>query len=115
MNLIGNCMKETVHWLQTDANQTYEREGRIQVNSNPNSSSSATYICRPPPRTPLQRMLSDIVHDSKLIHRIHALFVWMLRTTNSAVNESLFDALPTEDDTSKQERKGEYEKNEIED
>lgn len=105
MNLISNCMRETVHWLQTDANQTYEREGRIQINTNLSQSNTATYICRPPPRTPSQRMLSDVVHDSNLIHRIHALFVWILRTTNSAINESLFDALPTEDDTTKQERK----------
>ena len=31
-------------------------------------------------RTPSQRMLSDIVHDTKLTYRIHALFVWLLRT-----------------------------------
>ena len=47
-----------------------------------------------------------IVHDSKLIYRIHGLFVWLLRTANSAINEALFDAVPTEEQTTKQERQG---------
>jgi hypothetical protein len=99
-------MRQAVYWLQYDANETYEQEGHIKVNTNLSQTIIATYVCRPPPPVPSQRMLSDIVHDSKLIYRIHALFVWILRTTNSAINESLFDALPTEEQTTKQERKG---------
>lgn len=106
MTLINHCMRQAVYWLQSDANDTFEQEGRIRVNTNLNQTSIATYICRPPPRVPTQRMLNDIVHDSKIIYRIHALFVWILRTTNSAMKESLFDALPTEEQTTKQERKG---------
>jgi hypothetical protein len=99
-------MRQTVYWLQNDANETYEQEGHIKVNTNLNQTIIASYICRPPPRVPSQRMLSDILHDPKLIYRIHALFVWILRTTNLAINESLFDALPTEEQTTKRERKG---------
>jgi hypothetical protein len=106
MKLITDCMRQVVYWLQYDANETYEQEGHIKVNTNLNQTIIATYICRPPPRVPLQRMFSDIVHDSKLIYRIHGLFVWILRITNSAINESLFYALPTEEQTTKQERKG---------
>ena len=106
MKLISDCMRQAVHWLQYDANETYEQEGRIKVNTNLNQTTIATYICRPPPRVPSQRMLCDIVHDSNLIYRIHGLFVWILRTTNYAIKESLFDALPTEEQTTKQERKG---------
>jgi hypothetical protein len=105
MKLISDCMRQAVYWLQYDANETYEQEGRIKVNTNLNQTVTATYICRPPPRVPSQRMLCDIVHDSNIIHRIHALFVWILRTTNFAIKESLFDALPTEEQTTKQERK----------
>ena len=104
-------MRQAVYWLQYDANVTYEQEGRMKVNTKPNGTSStmtttSTYIYRLPPRVPSQRMLSDMVHDSKLILRIHGLFVWILRTANSAMLESLFDALPTEEQTTKQERKG---------
>ncbi len=99
-------MRQAVYWLQYDANQTYEQEGRIKVNTNLNQTIIATYICRTPPCVPLQRMLCDIVQDSNIIYRIHALFVWILRTTNFAIKESLFDALPTEEQTTKQERKG---------
>ncbi len=100
-------MRQAVYWLQYDANETYEQEGRIKINTNLNGgSTSGTYIFRPPPRVPSQRMLSDIVHDPKITFRIHALFVWLLRTANSAINESFFDALPTEEQTTKQERKG---------
>jgi hypothetical protein len=108
MKLINECLRQIVYWLQYDANETYEQEGRIKVNTNLHgtSTAAATYIFRPPPRVPSQRMLSDIVHDSKLTFRIHALFVWLLRTVNSAINESLFDAVPTEEQTTKQERKG---------
>lgn len=107
MSLITECMRQTAYWLQADANETYDDEGRIKINTNLNGlSNSATYIVRPPPQTPSQRMLSDIVHDSKLIFRIHALFVWLLRSANSAIIESLFDALPTEDQTTNQERRG---------
>jgi len=108
MKLLSDCLRQAVYWLQYDANETYEQEGRLKVNTNLNGSSitTATYIFRPPPRVPSQRMLSDIVHDSKLTFRIHGLFVWLLRTANSAINESLFDALPTEEQTTKQERKG---------
>jgi hypothetical protein len=105
MKLLSDCLRQAVYWLQYDANEIYEQEGRIKVNTNLNGTSS-TYIFRPPPRVPSQRMLSDIVQDSKLTFRIHALFVWLLRTANSAINESLFDALPTEEQTTKQERKG---------
>lgn len=106
MALISNCMRQAVYWLQYDANETYEQEGRIKVNTNLNQTPIATYICRPPPRAPTPRMLGDLVHDSNIIYRIHALFVWILRTTNFAMKESLFDALPTEEQTTKQERKG---------
>jgi hypothetical protein len=107
MRLISDCMRQAVYWLQYDANQTYEQEGRIKLNTHLNgTSSTGTYIYRPPPAMPSQRMLSDIVHDSKLTFRIHALFVWLLRTANAAINESLFDALPTEEQTTKQERRG---------
>ncbi len=110
MKLLSDCLRQAVYWLQYDANETYEQEGRIKINTNLNGTSTttntATYIFRPPPRVPSQRMLSDIVHDSKLTFRIHALFVWLLRTANVAINESLFDALPTEEHTTKQERKG---------
>jgi len=105
MKILSDCLKQAVYWLQYDANETYEQEGRIKVNTKLNGTGS-TYIFRPPPRTPSQRMLSDIVHDSKLTYRIHALFVWLLRTANSAINESLFDALPTEEQTTRQERQG---------
>jgi hypothetical protein len=110
MKLLSDCLRQAVYWLQYDANETYEQEGRIKINTNLNGTSTttntATYIFRPPPRVPSQRMLSDIVHDSKLTYRIHSLFVWLLRTANSAINESLFDALPTEEQTTQQERKG---------
>ncbi|CAF1020708.1 unnamed protein product [Rotaria sordida] len=104
MRFISECMRQVMYWLQHDADETYEEEGRIKVNTNLNET-IPTYIFRPPPHTPSQRMLSDIVHDSKLIYRIHALFVWILRTSHSVINESLFDALPTEEQTTKQERK----------
>jgi hypothetical protein len=97
-------MREAVYWLQYDSNETYEQEGHIKMNTNSNG--TTTSVIRPPPRNPLQRMLSDITHDSNLIYRIHGLFVWILRSTNSAISEALFDALPTEEQTTKQERKG---------
>ena len=107
MRILSECLRQAVHWLQHDANETYEQEGRIKVNTNLHGASAATtYVFRPPPRVPTQRMLSDIVHDAKLTHRIHALFVWLLRSASYAINESLFDALPTEEETTKQERKG---------
>jgi hypothetical protein len=107
MKLLSDCLRQIVYWLQYDANETYEQEGRIKINTNLNgTSNTTTYIFRPPPRVPSQRMLSDIVHDTKLTYRIHALFVWLLRTANSAITETLFDALPTEEETTKQERKG---------
>lgn len=108
MGLITECMRQTAYWLQADASETFDREGRIKISSNLNStfSSTPTYMIRSPPTTPSQRMLSDIVHDPKLIFRIHGLFVWLLRAANSAINESLYDALPTEDQTTKQERQG---------
>ncbi|CAF4221748.1 unnamed protein product [Rotaria sp. Silwood2] len=110
MKLVSDCLRQAVHWLQYDANETYEQEGRIKVNTNLNGISTiATYIFRPPPTVPSQRMLSDIVHDSKLTFRIHALFVWLLRIANSAIKETLFDALPTEEQTTKQERKDVFE------
>ena len=100
-------MRQIVYWVQADAGQTYENEGHIRVNTNFNGTASkATYILRPPPRAPSQRMLSDITHDPNLIFRIHALFVWLLRTANSAIHETLYDALPTEEQTIQQERKG---------
>jgi hypothetical protein len=101
-------MRQAVYWLQYDANETYEQEGRIKINTNlrGNRTITATYVSRTPPSTPSQRMLSDIVHDPKLTFRMHALFVWILRTANSAIHESLFDALPTEEHTTKQERRG---------
>ena len=107
MKLLSDGLRQAVYWLQYDANQTYEQEGRIKVNNtNLNSTAtSATYVIRTPPRVPSQRMLSDIVHDTNLTYRIHAIFVWLLRTANSAINETLFDALPTEEETTKQERK----------
>ncbi|CAF1396116.1 unnamed protein product [Adineta ricciae] len=111
MKVLTDCLRQAVRWIQFDANETYEQEGRIKVNTNLNgtsTTSTATYIFRPPPRTPSQRMLSDIVRDTKITHRIHALFVWLLRTAGSAINESLFDALPTEEQTTKQERKDVY-------
>ena len=98
-------MRQTVFWLQCDANQTFEQEGRIKINTNL-TGVSTTYIFRPPPSNPSPRMLSDIVHDSKLIYRVHALFSWILRTANSAINEVFYDALPSEEQTTKQERKG---------
>ncbi|CAF0783594.1 unnamed protein product [Adineta steineri] len=111
MKLLSDCLRQAVYWLQYDANETYEQEGRIKVNTNLNGTSTTTrttYIFRTPPCVPSQRMLSDIVHDSKITFRIHALFVWLLRMSNSAINESLFDALPTEEQTTKQERKDVY-------
>lgn len=108
MKLLRDCLRQTVYWLQYEANQTYEQEGRIKINTNPNgiSTTTTTYVFRTPPQTPISRMLSEIVQDPKLIYRIHALFVWLLRTTNSAINESLFDGLPTEEQTTEQERRG---------
>jgi hypothetical protein len=108
MKLLSNCLRQAVHWLQYDANETYEREGRVKLNPTFNGTSNSTtavYIFRTPPSVPSQRMLSDIVHDPNLTYRIHAIFVWLLRTANSAINETLFDALPTEEETTKQERK----------
>jgi len=108
MSLISECMRQTVFWLQCDANQTFEQEGRIKINTNL-TGVSTTYIFRPPPANPSPRMLSDIVHDSKLIYRVHALFSWILRTANSAINEVFYDALPSEEQTTKQERKDAFE------
>jgi hypothetical protein len=111
MKLITECMRQAVYWLQYDANVTYEQEGRIKVNTNLNgTTATSTYVFRPPPRVPSQRMFGDILHDPKITFRIHAIFVWLLRTVNSAINESLFDALPTEEQTTKQERKGKMKK-----
>lgn len=109
MKLLSDCLRQAVHWLQYDANETYESEGRIKINTNLNGTTS-TYIFRPPPQTPSQRMLSDIVHDSKITFRIHALFVWLLRTANLSINECLYDALPTEEQTTRQERRGKTKK-----
>lgn len=108
MKLLADCLRQAVHWLQYDANETYEQEGRIKVNTNFNGSSTtiSTYVFRPPPTVPIQRMLSDVIRDSRLTYRIHALFVWLLRIANAAIKETLFDALPTEEQTTKQERKG---------
>lgn len=108
MKLITECMRQAVYWLQYDANETYEQEGRIKINTSlrGNRTTTATYVSRTPPSNPSQRMLSDIVHDPKLTFRVHALFVWILRTANSAIHESLFDALPTEEHTTQQERRG---------
>jgi hypothetical protein len=105
MTIITECMRHATYWLQADANATYEQEGRIKINTNLHATTSK-YVYRPPPSVPSQRMLSDIVRDPKLTYRIHALFVWILRTANLAIRESLFDALPTEEQTTKQERKG---------
>ena len=100
-------MKEIISWLQLDATQTYEQEGRIRINPKLiGSSTKTTYMFRPPPRTPSPRMLPEIIQDSKLIYRVHGLFVWILRTGQSAIHECLFDAPPTEDQTSQEERKG---------
>lgn len=105
MKLLSDGFRQAVYWLQYEANATFEQEGRIRINANPNG--PTIYVFRSPPRTPIARMLSEVVQDSNLIYRIHALFVWLLRTSNSAINESLFDALPTEEQTTEQERKGE--------
>ena len=108
MKLITECMRQVIYWLQYDANETYEQEGRIKINTTlrGNRPTTTTYVSRTPPPNPSQRMLSDIVHDPKLIFRIHSLFVWILRTANSSMHESLFDALPTEEQTTKEERRG---------
>ena len=107
MTVISTCMRQIVYWLQFDADQIYQQEGQIRINSNFNGTSSkATYILCPPPRTPSQRMLSNVVGDSNLIFRIHALFVWLLRIAHSAIHEAMYDALPTEEQTTEQERKG---------
>lgn len=108
MKLLSGCLRQAVHWLQHDANETYEQEGRIKINTNINGASATitSYIFRPPPINPSQRMFSDVVQDSKLTFRIHALFVWLLRIASSAIKETLFDGLPTEEQTTKQERKG---------
>lgn len=103
MTFISECMREIVSWIQHDANRTYEQEGRIKVNT---SLDQTTYVFRPPPHNPSQRMLSSIVHDSKIIYRIHSLFVWILRSAHSTINESLYDALPTEEQATKDERRG---------
>lgn len=99
-------MKQVVYWLQWDANETFEREGHVKVNTTPDGKIRvATCVTRPPPRHPTLRMLSDTVHDSKLIFRIHALFVWLLRGAHSAIHELMFDALPTEEQAKIEERK----------
>jgi len=111
LNFLTKSLRQIAHWLQSDANETYEQEGRIKINTNLNgiaTSTTVTYIFRTPPNTPSQRMLCDVVHDPKIIYRVHALFVWLLRTANLVINESLFDALPTEEDTTRQERKGSH-------
>ena len=105
MRLISECMREVACWLQHDANETYQQEGRIETRTNLYGNTT-TYVFRPPPRFPIQRTLSDILRDSKLIYRVHGLFSWILRTTRAAINESLFDGLPTEEQTTKYERKG---------
>ncbi|UJR23480.1 hypothetical protein I4U23_026479 [Adineta vaga] len=97
VNFINKCMKQIIYWLQYDANQTYDEEGKIKVTTKVNGIIEASYICRTLPCQSTDRMLCDIVRDSKLIYRIHSLFVWILRTTNSAIQESLFEALPTEE------------------
>ena len=99
-------MKQVVYWLQCDANQTFEREGHVKVNTTPDGKIRvATCVTRPPPRHATLRMLSDTVHDSKLRYRIHALFVWLLRVAHSAIHEVMFEALPTEEQTTLEERK----------
>lgn len=116
LNFLTNSLRQIAHWLQSDANETYEQEGRIKINTNLNgtgTSASYTYIFRPPPNTPSQRMLSDVVHDPKIIYRVHALFVWLLQTASLAINESMFDALPTEEDTTRQERKDIFDSEDI--
>ncbi|CAF1004965.1 unnamed protein product [Adineta steineri] len=113
MNRINNCMKQAIHWLQYDANQTYENEGHIKVNTTFNETTKVISVCRPPPRMPALRMISDIVQDSNLIYRVHALFVWILRTANSAINELHFDGLATEDLTTKFERQNAFENDHI--
>lgn len=98
MTLIRQCFRQIVFWLQNDANEIYQNEGQIRVNTNFNGTTSkATFVLRAPPRNPTQRTLSSVVGDPNLIYRIHSLFVWILRLTNSAMNETMFEALPTED------------------
>ncbi|CAF4398049.1 unnamed protein product, partial [Adineta steineri] len=113
MNRINSCMKQAIYWLQYDANQTYENEGHIKVNTTFNETTKVISVCRPPPRMPALRMISDIVQDSNLIYRVHALFVWILRTANSAINELHFDGLATEDLTTKFERQNAFENDHI--
>ncbi|CAF0789835.1 unnamed protein product [Adineta ricciae] len=97
MCFIEKCMKQIIFWLQYDASQTYSHEEQIQVSAKRHGIITATSVRRVLPCQPVQRMLSDIVCDSKLIYRAHALFVWILRTTNSAIQESLFEALPVQE------------------
>lgn len=104
MAFLRECMREAVYWLQNDADITYEQEGHIKVNTDLKGATT-TYVMRPPPRAPSQRTLSEIVQDPNIAYRIHALFVWILRTSHSAIHESLFDALPTEEQVTKLERK----------
>jgi len=104
-------MKQIASWLQNDANLTHEQEARLKVpakynTTTPTAFSPPTFVYRPPPRVPIVRTLSDIIHDQNITFRIHALFVWLLRSTNMLISENLFDAMPTEEETTKNERKG---------
>ena len=105
MKLLTNCLRQAVYWLQNDAEENYERDRRIKIVTKSNET-KIIYVSRPLPTIPSQRMLGDIVNDSKLTYRIHGLFVWLLRIANGAIKETLFYALPTEEQTTRQERIG---------
>ncbi|CAF0727764.1 unnamed protein product [Didymodactylos carnosus] len=114
--IINEYVKLIAGWIQNDANLMYEKEARVKITTpTPSTTSSSryghittlpTYVYRMPPRTPISKTLSEITHDQHIAYRIHSLFVWLLRLTNSAIQENLFDAMPTEEDTTRIERKG---------
>lgn len=106
MKIISSCIREIIRWIQSDAGNVFEQEGHIHVTSKSNGTSKVNSVARPPPRLPTARMLSEMLQDSKLIYRIHVLFVWLLRTASLTIVESLVDAPPTEDQISENERKG---------
>ncbi|CAF0782432.1 unnamed protein product [Didymodactylos carnosus] len=115
--IITEYMKQIAKWMQNDATLTYEKEARIKGvdQMTPSTLSSEkyghvittlpAYVYRVLPHVPKNRALSEITHDQHITYRIHSLFVWLLRSTNRAIQENLFDAIPTEEETTKMERK----------
>lgn len=106
MNFVGTCLRQMAFWLQCDANETYRNEGHVQIEASEHGEGASVCVDHPSAQVLAQRMLSDIVGDSKVVYRLHALFVWVLRATNSAIQESLSDGLPMAESSAEEKRTG---------